>query len=179
MIKKKYHNLLLILAFILCYIIVIRILLGSSWYRFLGAMFTYLVPVAGKEAIIPLAIYLNINIPIIFTTIVLIDVITGLIVIYNWWIVDYFIQKYSLANKYYMKIQNKAEKLSKKKKLVLDGFLLLIMMTPIYGGGAGTVAAIGKILNLSHKKTISIIFIGTFMAMSIITIVTLGIISLI
>jgi len=179
MIKKKYHGLLLILAFIICYIISIKVLLASDWPKFVGAMLVFIIPVAGKEAIIPLSIYLGINVPIVFTTIILIDVITGFIVVYNWWVVDWLIQKSSFANKYYIKVQKRAEKLSSKKRFVLYGILLLIMMIPIYGGGAGTVAAIGKILNLSNKKTISIIFIGTFTAMSIITIVTLGIISLI
>jgi uncharacterized membrane protein len=179
MIKKKYHSLIIILAFVICYIVTIRVLLASDWPKFVGAMLVFIIPVAGKEAIIPLSIYLGINVPIVFTTIILIDVITGLIVVYNWWVVDWLIQKSSFANKYYIKVQNRAEKLSSKKRFVLYGILLLIMMIPIYGGGAGTVAAIGKILNLSNKKTISIIFIGTFTAMIIITTVPLGIISLI
>jgi uncharacterized membrane protein len=166
-------EILLIFVFFILYAIFIRVLVGEKWAQFIAIMMTYFIPVAGKEILIPLSAYLDISLIATISAIVMIDLMICLVIIYNWWIVDKFVNKYSIAEKYYSKVQNKALKLNGRTKFGMYLFLFFVMVSPIQLGGSLTVALIGKILGMRNRIIIFIVISGSLFVLFIITILTL------
>ena len=167
------QEILEISIFLILYGIAIRLLLGAKWEPFIAVMMTYFIPVAGKELLVPWCVYLHINVIAPISAIVLIDVLTCLVVLYNWWLVDKIINRYKIAKKYYLKVQNKALKLDGKSKYGMYAFLFFIMITPVQGGGSMTVALIGKMLGLSNRKILFIVVSGSLSVLMVITLLSL------
>jgi len=123
----------------------------------------YLLPPAGKESIIPLMLSEQVGPPlpvwIVWSTIIIMDVISSAIIAYNWWFAEFIINHIPLLDKGYKILQNKAEKFKKRKLLTIS--LLLFMIIPFQGTGGISTTILSRLLGVRAKKTIAIVFTGS------------------
>ena len=123
----------------------------------------YFFPPAGKESVIPLMLSDKIGPPlpawVVWSTIVIMDVISSAIIAYNWWLAEFIITHIPLLDRGYKALQNKAEKYRKKKLLTLS--LLLFMIIPFQGTGGISTTILARLLGVRAKKTVMIVFTGS------------------
>ncbi len=119
----------------------------------------YLFPPAGKESIIPLMLSSDIPIWIVWSTIIIMDVISASIIAYNWWFAELIITHIPFLDRGYAWLQRKAEKFKKKKLLTLS--LLLFMIVPFQGTGGISTPILSRFLGVEAKKTVLIVFAGS------------------
>jgi len=164
-IVEIYHFLFPILVAAL-YILLLYILFPSSiFYRVGGILVLYLIPPAGKESMVPAAVYLlkdvygMDSIFIASALISLVDILVAWWVSWNWELV----KKIPLIGTYISRI----EKIGKKKwrehrimrKFVYLGLAAFVAI-PFQGSGGLTATVIGRILGLEKYKVLFSIAMG-------------------
>lgn len=94
-----------------------------------------------------------------WSMIIVMDMITAIILAYNWWFGEFIITHIPPLNRAYARLQKKAEKLRKKKLLSLS--LLIFMIIPFQGTGSISTTIIARALTYPVKKTVTIVFVGS------------------
>ena len=144
----------------------------------------YLFPPFGKESIIPymLSSEDTLSLPswlsglgsgvgpalpawVTWSMIVVMDVICAAILAYSWWFAEFIIIRIRLLNRAYRALQRKAEKYRQKRLLTIS--LLIFMMVPFQGTGGISTTIIARLLGVSAKKTILIVFLGSLITTTV------------
>jgi len=151
------------------FIFISSVLPPNAVAKYTGLVIAYFFPPAGKESVIPLMLSNQLGPPIspwiVGSTIVILDVISSAIIAYNWWFAELIINHIGLLKKGYAWLHRKAEKFKKAKWL--DAALLLFMIIPFQGTGGISTTIISRLLGLSAKKTVAIVFAGSTITTSL------------
>jgi uncharacterized membrane protein len=100
-----------------------------------------------------------------WSMIVVMDVISAAILAYSWWFAEFIIIRIRLLNRAYRVLQRKAEKYRQKRLLTIS--LLIFMMIPFQGTGGISTTIIARLLGVSAKKTILIVFLGSLITTTV------------
>ena len=176
-----------------------------SWYWKLAII--YFIPPAGKETVIPaglgLASSIGIGIPIPAfiwgLSIWVLDLLTCLAIITNWWLLELLISvipafpfigirlkkkpriyktKISLKT-WYDGLHKKTKDLEAKKYgKILPFALFIFMFIPFQGTGAMSTTIIGTWLGLRRRETILIVAFGSFLTITFMILLLLGILKI-
>jgi uncharacterized membrane protein len=135
-----------------------------------GLVAAYFFPPAGKESIIPLMLTENslgpsLPVWIVGSTIIIMDVISSIIISYNWWFVEFLFKHIPLINKGYDWLQKKSEKYRKKGWITVS--LIIFMIIPFQGTGGINTPILARLLGVKAKKTVFICFTGSTITTSL------------
>jgi len=124
----------------------------------------YFIPPAGKESIIPAMLSDNALGPplpawVVWSTIIIMDMISAIIIAYNWWFPELIIKHVPLLDKGYEWLHRRAEKFKKKRLLTLS--LIIFMIIPFQGSGGISTPILARLLGVKAKKTVMIVFAGS------------------
>ena len=144
----------------------------------------YLFPPFGKESIIPYMLSSGDSLSLpswlsglgsgvgpalpawaTWSMIVVMDVICAAILSYSWWFAEFIIVRIRLLNRAYRSLQGKADKYRQKRLLTIS--LLIFMMIPFQGTGGISTTIIARLLGVSAKKTICIVFLGSLITTTV------------
>ena len=145
----------------------------------------YLFPPFGKESIIPymLSSGEGLSLPgwlswadggvvgpalpawTVWSMIVIMDVICSVILAYSWWFAEFIIVRISLLDRAYKALQRRADKFQEKRLLTFS--LLIFMMIPFQGTGGISTTIVARLLGVSAKKTITIVFVGSLITTTV------------
>ena len=144
----------------------------------------YLFPPFGKESIIPYMLSSGDSLSLpswlsglgsgvgpalpawaTWSMIVVMDVICAAILAYSWWFAEFIIVRIRLLNRAYRSLQRKADKYRQKRLLTIS--LLIFMMIPFQGTGGISTTIIARLLGVSAKKTICIVFLGSLITTTV------------
>ena len=145
----------------------------------------YLFPPFGKESIIPymLSSGEGLSLPgwlswvdggvvgpalpgwTVWSMIVVMDVISSAILAYSWWFAEFIIVRIRILDRAYKALQRRAEKYRKKRLLTVS--LLIFMMIPFQGTGGISTTIVARLLGVSAKKTIMIVFVGSLVTTTV------------
>lgn len=142
-----------------------------------GLTLAYFIPPAGKESIILAMLSDNklgpsLPVEIVWSTIIIMDLISAIIVAYNWWFPEMIIKRISLLRRGYSWLQRKAEKFKKKRLLTLS--LIIFMIIPFQGSGGISTPILSRLLGVNAKKTVVIVFFGSTITTTLFTLSWLG-----
>ncbi len=163
----------------LYFALVLEILPSAEAQKYGVSAVAYLFPPFGKESIIPymLSSGEGLSLPswlswaggnvvgpalpawTVWSMIVIMDVISATILAYSWWFAEFVITRVGLLRRAYRALQRRAEKYRKKRLLTFS--LLIFMMIPFQGTGGISTTIIARLLGVSAKRTISIVFAGS------------------
>ena len=161
----------ILFPFFLVFLFYIILYFSLSWSMFsrLGAgSLLYFFPPAGKESVIPGLISKNVNTYFVIITIVFIDVITSLFLIWN---IDY-VKKVPLFGNMLKFIEKHGQKYLKERKFAKGGvyiLLILFVMVPFEGSGGAAATIIGKIIGVKPYRIWACVWAGSLIGVSIIT----------
>jgi len=161
----------ILFPFFLVFLFFIILYFSLSWSMFsrLGAgSLLYFFPPAGKESVIPGLISENVNPYLVIITIVFIDVITSLFLIWN---IDY-VKKIPLFGNMLKFIEKHGQRILHEKKFANYSvyiMLTLFVMVPFQGSGGAGATIIGKIIGAKPYRIWTCIWIGSFLGVSLIT----------
>ncbi len=187
--------------------IVSKILNPEQWSWYWKLTIIYFIPPAGKETIIPAGLgivsSLGIGVPIpVFIwglSIWVFDILACLVIITNWWLLELLISlipafpfigirlrkkpriyktKVSLKTWYYNLHKKTRELESKKYGKILPFALFIFMFIPFQGTGAMSTTIIGTWLGLRRRETILIVAFGSFLTITFMILVLLGILKI-
>ncbi|MDD3492091.1 MAG: small multi-drug export protein [Candidatus Thermoplasmatota archaeon] len=144
----------------------------------------YLFPPFGKESIIPYMLSSGDTLSLpswlswlgssvgpalppwtAWSMIIVMDVISSAILAYSWWFAEFIIVRIGILNRAYRALQRKADRYRKKRLLTLS--LLLFMMIPFQGTGGISTTIIARLLGVSARKTILIVFVGSLVTTTV------------
>jgi uncharacterized membrane protein len=159
------------------FIFVFNYLPSDSVGKYGGLTLAYFIPPAGKESIILAMLSDNklgasLPVSIVWSTIIIMDLISAIIVAYNWWFPEMIIKRISLLRRGYDWLQRKAEKFKKKKLLTLS--LIVFMIIPFQGSGGISTPILARLLGVKAKKTVMIVFVGSTITTTLFTLSWLG-----
>jgi len=162
-----YRVFFLILPFlaIALYFFMVSILLDPGLLgKYASLSLAYFFPPAGKESVIPLMLTNNsfgsvLPIWATISAIVVMDVISSIIISYNWWFVEIIITHVPFLDKGYDFLQRKSEKYQGRGLVEIP--LLIFMAIPFQGTGGISTSIIARIVGVSPRKTVLICFIGS------------------
>jgi uncharacterized membrane protein len=187
--------------------IVSKILTPEQWDWYWKLSIIYFIPPAGKETVIPaglgLASSIGIGVPlpafIWGLSILVFDILACLAIITNWWLLELLISlipafpfigirlknkpriyktKVSLKT-WYDGLQKKTRKLEEKKYgKILPIALFIFMFIPFQGTGAMSTTIIGTWLGLRRRETILIVTFGSFLSITFMILISLGILKI-
>jgi len=186
------------------FILALLFLTPAEWDWYWKLAVIYFIPPAGKETVIPaglgVASSLGVGVPLspFFwgLTIWVLDLLACLIIITNWWILEFFIAhipafpfigiqirrkpriyktKVSLKV-WYDKLHRKTEAIEKKKYgRILPIMLFVFMFIPFQGTGAMSTTIIGTWLGMRHRNILLTVALGSLLSVVFITLISLGI----
>ncbi|MEA2053660.1 MAG: small multi-drug export protein [Candidatus Thermoplasmatota archaeon] len=133
----------------------------------------YLFPPAGKESIIPAMLASGIPPWVVWGTMIIMDIVSAVIIAYNWWFPESIIKHVPLLDRGYELLHKKAEKFRKRKLLTLS--LVLFMVVPLQGSGGISTPILARLLGINAKKTIMIVFTGSSITTTLFILSWLGI----
>jgi len=146
----------------LYFILIHKLLDQKTWKWFYSLSTAYFLPPAGKESVISIGLSVGIPDYIWGVSIFIFDVMVCTMVLTNWWVVEVVIHNSKFFNKWYLRIQSKIMKMSKRKYgKLLPAVLLLLMIVPFQGSGAIVTSIIGSSLGLKNKLIFAIVAIGS------------------
>ena len=159
------------------FIFVLNYLPSDAVGKYGGLTLAYFIPPAGKESIILAMLSDNklgpsLPVEIVWSTIIIMDLISAIIVAYNWWFPEMIIKRISLLRRGYSWLQRKAEKFKKKRLLTLS--LIIFMIIPFQGSGGISTPILSRLLGVNAKKTVMIVFIGSTITTTLFTLSWLG-----
>lgn len=184
-----------------------RVLTPQQWDWYWKLTIIYFIPPAGKESIIPAGLGLassigvGVAIPefIWGLSIWVFDILACLAIITNWWLLELLISlipsfpfigirlkkrpriyktKISLKS-WYNGLHKKTKELEEKKYgKILPFALFIFMFIPFQGTGAMSTTIIGTWLGLRRRETIIIVAIGSFITITSMIFVLLGILNI-
>jgi uncharacterized membrane protein len=169
----------------LYFALVLDILAPAEAQKYGVSAIAYLFPPFGKESIIPymLSSGEGLSLPgwlswadggvvgpalpgwTVWSMIVIMDVISSAILAYSWWFAEFIIVRISLLNRAYKALQRRADKYRKKRLLTVS--LLIFMMIPFQGTGGISTTIVARLLGVSAKKTIMIVFAGSLITTTV------------
>ncbi len=155
---------------LLFFVFIKDILTVQEWKIYWKLMGAYLFPPAGKETVIPVGLTNNLSPFLLIFSILLVDIMTSIAVLTNWWVVDVLIKHSKIIKRWTERIQNKTEKLVQKKYgKLLPLVLLLFMWIPFQGSGSITTSILGTWLGFSKRTVIVVVLIGSLFSTFFIT----------
>lgn len=159
------------------FIFVLNYLPSDSVGKYGGLTIAYFIPPAGKESIVLAMLSDNTLGPslpvwVVWSTIIIMDIICAIIIAYNWWFPEMIIKRISLLHRGYMWLQKKAEKFKKKKLLTLS--LIIFMIIPFQGSGGISTPILARLLGVKAKKTVMIVLVGSTTTTTLFTLSWLG-----
>jgi len=187
--------------------IVSRALTPEQWDWYWKLSIIYFIPPAGKESIIPAglgfasSIGVGIALPAFIwgLSIWVFDILACLVIITNWWLLELLISlipafpfigirlkkkpriyktKVSLKS-WYDGLHKKTRELEEKKYgKILPFALFIFMFIPFQGTGAMSTTIIGTWLGLRRRETILIVALGSFITITSMILVLLGILNI-
>lgn len=151
------------------FIFISSILPAEASAKYSALVIAYFFPPAGKESIIPLMLSNQLGPPIspwiAGSTIVILDIISSAIIAYNWWFAELIINHIGIIKRGYVWLHKRAEKFKKMKWINVG--LLLFMIIPFQGTGGISTTIISRLLGLSAKRTVAIVFAGSIITTGI------------
>ena len=136
---------------------------SNEFSKFMGGLFLYLVPPAGKETIAPLLVGLHYPLYLVFISIVLMDAVVSFIIAFNFDLLE----RVPYLNKLIYKIETSAKALLEKRPFIMKSSYLamfILMCTPFQGCGATTLTIVGKLLGMSYKVVFNILLFGSILS---------------
>ena len=142
------------------------VLLSPFNVQFIGIMFLYLIPPAGKESMVPAGVFLLrstygiYSIVISATSMAFVDFVVALFLYYNWDLVE----SIPLLGKWIKKFEEKQSKIlsgKKIKKHLAYIFLALFVAFPFQGTGGVGGTIVGRLIGLSARETLITITAGS------------------
>lgn len=159
--------------------IVRQLMYPEQWKWFWPLLIGYLIPPAGKESIIPLGINRGIPVVVWGISIWAFDLMVCGAIVTNWWIVRIIISHVKIVEKWTKKIEQKVQKIQKKKYgKFLPLALLLFMLFPLQGSGAITTSFLGSWLGFSNRATFLTVAVGSALSITVIILIVIGVISI-
>ncbi len=141
------------------FIFVLNYLPGDMAGKYGALTIAYFFPPAGKESIIPAMLASDIPPWVVWSTMIIMDVISASIIAYNWWFPELIITHVPFLDRGYAWLQRRAEKFKKRKLLTLS--LVLFMIIPLQGSGGISTPILARLLGVKAKKTVAIVSIGS------------------
>ena len=141
------------------FIFVLDYLPGDVAGKYGALTVAYFFPPAGKESIIPAMLTSGVPPWIVWSTMIIMDVISASIIAYNWWFPELIITHVPFLDRGYAWLQRRAEKFKKRKLLTLS--LVLFMIIPLQGSGGISTPILARLLGVKAKKTVMIVSIGS------------------
>ncbi len=157
------------------FIFVLDYLPGDAAGKYGALTIAYFFPPAGKESIIPAMLASDIPPWIVWSTMIIMDIIGAAIIAYNWWFPELIITHVPLLDKGYAWLQRRAEKFKKRKLLTLS--LLLFMIIPLQGSGGISTPILAGLLGVNAKKTVIIVSIGSTITTTLFLLSWMGVFS--
>lgn len=147
------------------FVFVLEYLPDSVAARYGGLVVAYFVPPFGKESIPGLMLSGGIPAWVVWSTLILMDVIASFIISYNWWLVELILEHVPFLDRGYAWLQRKAEAYRKKTWLTLS--LVVFMAIPFQGTGGINTSILARLLGVKAKRTVAICLVGSTLTTSI------------
>lgn len=163
----------------LFFILMNQLMTEEQWRWYWKLICAYFLPPAGKETIIPLGLQLDMPQFLWCFSIWYFDLLVGLSVLANWWLVEIILRHSRLFRHSYDKLQKRISRIHHKKYgKLLPGLLLIFMLIPFQGSGAITTSILGSSLGFKRSEIFFIIALGSLISIIVITATYLGILKI-
>jgi len=163
----------------LFFILMNQLMTTGQWRWYWKLICAYFLPPAGKETILPLGLQLEMPQFLWCFSIWYFDLLVGLSVLTNWWLVEIALRHSKLFRQAYDKLQKRISRIHHKKYgKLLPSLLLIFMLIPFQGSGAITTAILGSSLGFGRREIFFIIALGSLISIVVITATYLGILKI-